>query len=738
MTRQNLAAPVLFFVLSFGLTLGVLASVRVGKPEPVAALPVLDAAPAFDPEDYTRAANAFRAGDLSAAETHLLERDADDSLEGQVILGLYRHAAHEHASALEHLHAAEAYRGELADWRLWAVAESAEELDQTLVSISALEKLIDQHSSSPLRSHAFRLLSEQALRKGDWPRVLEIADRAEHTRLDTATRQFLARCSWQAADALEDPVLRRSVAHQLLTEHPLIASELKVVELLREPDGHVPWSHLFSADELIRRGERLLETDRADLALETLAEVADVDRGFEWTLVQARALIDDNRGNEALHLLDAVSGATDLERGRLEWWQARAAREAATPRRGRHHLTADQRQHLRERAHQHLRHIADGSDSDLAARALRILFDDLAEGENVEERLSILRRLQALDTQDMTGTRALWRLGWKEYSERNYSGAIGLWVELGELYPHSNYNRSALYWSGRSHQKLGNDDRAQELFHHVVNVDVGDLYSTLALDRLASKPAAKLADVEPEEPWPLDARLARADHLYRLGLYEAALIELDGAADGADPRALHGLKARVLAAQGHRRESIISLRRAFPLLGTPHQSLVPLEARQLYYPLDFQKLVEEHSRTRFLSRHLVFGMIRQESAFDTGATSWAGARGLMQIMPATGKELARRLGLSYTQDRLSDPEFSIQLGTSYLQQMMSMFEGDEVLALAGYNAGPYRIKRLWREAGNGAEIDHFLEQLSLEETRTYVKRVLLYSDSYRRLYDSAG
>jgi soluble lytic murein transglycosylase len=96
------------------------------------------------------------------------------------------------------------------------------------------------------------------------------------------------------------------------------------------------------------------------------------------------------------------------------------------------------------------------------------------------------------------------------------------------------------------------------------------------------------------------------------------------------------------------------------------------------------------------------------------------------------------MGVKYSTDRLSDPEFSIRLGTTYFSQVLEMFEGNEVLALAGYNGGPYRIKRLWSQHGSNAELDLFVEGLNLPETRSYVKRILLYSDSYRQLYGGLG
>ena len=78
-----------------------------------------------------------------------------------------------------------------------------------------------------------------------------------------------------------------------------------------------------------------------------------------------------------------------------------------------------------------------------------------------------LERLAAIDPYDTTGARPLWGLGWKAYEDRNYSGAIGYWTVLAELYPQSNYNRGGLYWSARGHEKLGNDERDQELLQRL-------------------------------------------------------------------------------------------------------------------------------------------------------------------------------------------------------------------------------------------------------------------------------
>jgi soluble lytic murein transglycosylase len=126
---------------------------------------------------------------------------------------------------------------------------------------------------------------------------------------------------------------------------------------------------------------------------------------------------------------------------------------------------------------------------------------------------------------------------------------------------------------------------------------------------------------------------------------------------------------------------------------------------------------------------LVFAVIRQESAFDPGAISRAGARGLMQLMPATAKTVARRIGERYVRDWLTDdPDYNVKLGRAYLRSLVKRFRGSYILALAAYNAGPHRVDRWLREYGDprGDEISliDWIEHIPFSETRNYVQRVL--------------
>jgi soluble lytic murein transglycosylase len=385
-----------------------------------------------------------------------------------------------------------------------------------------------------------------------------------------------------------------------------------------------------------------------------------------------------------------------------------------------------------------------GADRDLTIKALRSLYADQVDDGLFDQAMESLRALRRLDATDTTGAANLWGQGWRELGRRNYSGAIGYWTELVALYPEDSSGRRGRYWTARAFDALGETERAQQIYREVAAADTTDFYRKNALTRLQKKPAGPAPGSAPSaqsaqvtEPWPDDPLLARARLLTDLGLEDLATSELELTQARVQPRPARALESLILARRGDRRKSVQAIRDAFPALGTPYQASLPDDARRLYYPLDYQEPIRNWATMNRLPPHLVFGIIRQESAFDKNAQSWAGARGLMQLMPATARELAGKLGVSYSHDKLSDPEYNVRLGTLYFSHVLDLFGGNVDLALAGYNGGPYRIKRMWREAG-ASDMDRFLEGLDLEESKTYVKRILLLSDSYRQLYPFPG
>jgi soluble lytic murein transglycosylase len=144
----------------------------------------------------------------------------------------------------------------------------------------------------------------------------------------------------------------------------------------------------------------------------------------------------------------------------------------------------------------------------------------------------------------------------------------------------------------------------------------------------------------------------------------------------------------------------------------------------LRYPLPFRQSFERHSTSASIPATWAFGVARSESLFMRDVRSSAGAIGLMQLMPATGRKVARQIKLPYTGlDTLTDPHKNIRLGTSYLGDMAARYGGNRVLATAAYNAGPHRVDR-WLPESVAVDARAWIENIPFNETRKYVRRVM--------------
>jgi len=157
----------------------------------------------------------------------------------------------------------------------------------------------------------------------------------------------------------------------------------------------------------------------------------------------------------------------------------------------------------------------------------------------------------------------------------------------------------------------------------------------------------------------------------------------------------------------------------------------PAGAWELRYLTPFREIIEPHARAKNLDIDWIYGVLRQESRFVIPSRSSTGAQGLMQVMPRTGKYVARQLGLYYHPGLLLDPETNVELGTGYMRILLDELDDNQILAAAGYNAGPGRARR-WRDAGalDGAI---FTETIPFDETRDYVKHVMTNTVIYAAL-----
>lgn len=302
-----------------------------------------------------------------------------------------------------------------------------------------------------------------------------------------------------------------------------------------------------------------------------------------------------------------------------------------------------------------------------------------------------------------------------------------------------------LYWAGIARLRNGEADRGLTLLRETSNRFRNTWYGNLAAGELLRAPKAGGANQatatrvtglpapttqlwrSAELPGPMTARLRQ---LLLIGLDSEALDELKalGNSSGA-------LEARALieADRGGLRNAIIYMKRARPEYVSAEIKDLPSLVWTTIYPLKHGDALKKAALREDLDPALVAALVCQESTFDERAKSLVGARGLMQIMPYTGKPLARQLGMRYTTGMLHEPSTSLTFGTRYFRQMMERFGLRPDAALAAYNAGPHRVDR-WLTPNPNIRSDEFTESIPFTETRNYVMIILGARDQYRRLY----
>ena len=276
-----------------------------------------------------------------------------------------------------------------------------------------------------------------------------------------------------------------------------------------------------------------------------------------------------------------------------------------------------------------------------------------------------------------------------------------------------------VYWEGRAQHALGNIPEAHKLFARVA--DEHHFYGRLAAEELgrAVEIPAKVAVPTKEEVAAAAANpgLTRALALYRLDMRPEATREWLWAIRGTDDRFL-------LAAADHARKFEIWDR----AISTADRTLAQHDF-SLRYLAPHRQVFAESARALQLEEPWVLGLVRQESRFITGAKSSVGASGLMQLMPATAKWIAGKIGMNnFSQARVNDIDVNVRLGTAYLKHVLDDQGGSPVLAAAAYNAGPGRARR-WRDA-RPLEGAIYAESIPFDETRDYVKKVMINTVYY--------
>ncbi len=284
------------------------------------------------------------------------------------------------------------------------------------------------------------------------------------------------------------------------------------------------------------------------------------------------------------------------------------------------------------------------------------------------------------------------------------------------------------YWRGRALEMLGQPEPARQAYRAAAGQR--DFYGFLAADRLgipytiADNPLAVSA-TELDALLVRSPGLQRARELYVLGREPEADTEWRRAIQSFDRAALK--QAALLA---HRWE-------------WHHQAIVTIaraehwDDLELRFPLAYREGVVSNARADTLDPAWVYAVIRQESSFRPDARSPVGALGLMQLMPATGEQIALELRDTTAAPDLLQPDTNIRYGVHYLRRMLERLQDNPILATAAYNAGPNKVTQ-WLPVGGPVPADVWAETIPYRETRTYVQRVMEYAAVYRHLLGLDG
>ncbi len=331
---------------------------------------------------------------------------------------------------------------------------------------------------------------------------------------------------------------------------------------------------------------------------------------------------------------------------------------------------------------------------------------------------------EAAGTAELNEKQLAWRVRAALRAENWHEVRVG----IDAMSPQQQNEAAWRYWKGRALHALGLTEEAQAVFVSLSREF--HYYGQLAAEELGVAPVARKAtkfETTGQELAAMQARpeMQRTLLLYRMGLRVEAAKEWDWALRGLDDHEL--LVAAEMAQRNDMYDRSINAA----------MRTVEMHDFNLRYPAPYREALQSPLREHDLEEAWVYGLMRQESRFADHAKSEVGATGLMQVMPATARWAAQRLGMKgYRKAMLHQLDVNLRLGTYYMKSVYSRFDDSPVLASAAYNAGPTRARK-WR-ASRPLEGAIYIETIPFDETRDYVRKVMSNTLYYAELFGDAA
>jgi soluble lytic murein transglycosylase len=353
-----------------------------------------------------------------------------------------------------------------------------------------------------------------------------------------------------------------------------------------------------------------------------------------------------------------------------------------------------------------------------------------------------------------TGTRASyahWKAAWLTLRQGRKDEAKKQFEEQIALYPSGNETSNALYWRARLAEEDHDVAMARAFYQKLSDRYRNYYYAELGRDRLKNLPAASDAPgqyplldripalehaekIELEDPPNDDLHLQKAKLLGNGGLVDFAVRELQAAASTEGGSWAPAETAQLYTDTGHYDRAIEVMKHSVPSYFAVDIPTLPRPYWEALFPRPYWSDLKRFSTANNLDPYLVASLIRQESEFNPLAVSRANAVGLMQLLPKTGRVVARQESVKhYNPSQLYTPTVNLELGTRYFRGMVDKFNGSFEHALAAYNAGSDRVEE-WMGQGPYRDSPEFVESIPFTETREYVQAIMRNASVYRQLY----
>jgi soluble lytic murein transglycosylase len=369
--------------------------------------------------------------------------------------------------------------------------------------------------------------------------------------------------------------------------------------------------------------------------------------------------------------------------------------------------------------------------------------------------IDYFRELQQRFPKGTHASYAHWKASWLAFRQgRTEEARIGFEEQIG-TYPDSNEIPNALYWRARLAEEQGDPAMARAFYQKLSDRYRNYYYAELGRQRLKALSAAGGAQKEESRHYALldrvpplstagriaagdppddNLRVERARLLSNGGLADLAVRELQAAASQEGGTWAPPEMARVYQDLGRYDRGIQIMKRSTPNYFAVDIPDLPRPYWEALFPRAYWTDLRKYSVLNGLDPFLVASLIRQESEFNAGAISHANAVGLMQLLPKTGKVVAKQVKLKgYSAPQLYTPAVNLQLGTRYFKEMVDRYDGQFEYALAAYNAGTDRVGD-WLGQGHYRDPQEFVESIPFTETREYVQAILRNASMYRQLY----